>query len=485
MMPVDKQQARASLIQLSKDKQSLLVKEADLSSQLENVRASIQDVIQRAAAIINSLSPISRLPTETLTTILALNQHNDDDQWAKVGWEAMIHGYPVPSVIVASHVNRRFREVAISVPNLWTNINFSAKTSPDLLETYLARSQRCLLDIKARDIGDRYPIHLFHDPLIRNIHRWRTYSAFNVCYESTRSFASSLSDLMAPCLESLVLYDFREGLSPVAERCRILTGGAPRLREVIFMRSSIFWFRPPMASLTTLVVGVDGGISYAEFRELLTSAPRLVDLHFTHYVKASPLPGHLAPIDLPSLERLHVRVFSLAIEDRIRNLLPHLAIPNLDCLSIDMEPDRDPDDPPEDCAEDIEIVISFLTTNAHSSYPRLHQISFAHLDLYGLVTLEFLHALPEIRIAKLYRGSVSPILAALFNHDVNEMPPWPNLESLTIHTNETITLRNLMASRSAFGRRLRAMNLIRWKDSGNVAWLREHVGPIGAIDSLA
>lgn len=154
---------------------------------MEDVHAIIKDVdpSQQAAAITNSFSPISCLPTETLVAVLVLNQHDDDAWW--IGEDCSL-----PSIIVACHVNRRFREVAIDMPSLWSNINFSAKTSLGLLEAHLERSQGCLLDIRIRYIDCDYTIHFVNDLLIRNIHRWGTYSAFNVLYESTPSLTTSL-----------------------------------------------------------------------------------------------------------------------------------------------------------------------------------------------------------------------------------------------------------------------------------------------------
>jgi len=118
----------------------------------------------------NRLAPISTLPTEVIGAILEINLHSDImERYAE----------RLPSIVVASHINRRFLEVAIGTPTLWTNLDFSLMKSP-LLDTMLERSGTCLVDI--------YLQH--HDPVVFNhmrariiphVGRWRVFRIQCAC----------------------------------------------------------------------------------------------------------------------------------------------------------------------------------------------------------------------------------------------------------------------------------------------------------------
>ena len=70
-------------------------------------------------------------------------------------WSLDIDEEKAPFEVMVSHVSCRWREVAINLAALWSTIYVAAYQPLDMLEAYLVRSKRRLLDIDVQI--DQYP----------------------------------------------------------------------------------------------------------------------------------------------------------------------------------------------------------------------------------------------------------------------------------------------------------------------------------------
>src|ERR1700691_3439414 len=133
--------------------ENLLIREVELLSQAQALESSLADVRVHIAEMrgVNRNAITYNLPVETLSTIFEMKSESPfvapkptrgvffEDTWSPL---------PTPFEIVVSSVSRRWRNVALQTPRLWTRIYINvAKSAHELLDLYLCRSKMCLLDI--------------------------------------------------------------------------------------------------------------------------------------------------------------------------------------------------------------------------------------------------------------------------------------------------------------------------------------------------
>ncbi|KAI5989653.1 hypothetical protein F5J12DRAFT_864190 [Pisolithus orientalis] len=127
-------EARAELALLEDQERQLL-------ERLRNVRSAIQVQKKRIGELIKHAKnhPISRLPVTTLYQIISLVVNGC------TGSPAFAHRRT--KRLLAS-VSRRWRNVILTSPDLWTNIAISPGWSASLVRTHVKRSRECSLDIE-------------------------------------------------------------------------------------------------------------------------------------------------------------------------------------------------------------------------------------------------------------------------------------------------------------------------------------------------
>lgn len=101
----------------------------------------LQNILEQALGAVlllrNDLSPVNRLPTETLSHIFDLVCTQDQDQ---------SHVYPRCAAKLAQ-VCGKWRSNVISTPLLWSTVHISRKTQPEFIALCLERSKDVPLDI--------------------------------------------------------------------------------------------------------------------------------------------------------------------------------------------------------------------------------------------------------------------------------------------------------------------------------------------------
>ncbi|KIM49698.1 hypothetical protein M413DRAFT_438855 [Hebeloma cylindrosporum] len=333
---------------LLKKKRKLEGKREALARKLADLDAEIIKAQSDYGELCNKSSPILALPVEvtclifreTFSTIAPTETEDPNYQAFKL------------TEVDISHVCRKWRSIAISLPILWTCFYyFGSKASAatiDRLEVYLDRSKTSLLELWFEFRGTSTREEALHrdalEKAIMHVDRWRLFTIFSSSETEAKSswnreVVTLLKPLCAPNLEHFALFpDVPHGNAlPTAYwqtaqqelQPGILMEGAPKLRSV--WTDTIFHVAP-LSNVTTLRIesgsnSFDMIISMASFRAMLTM-PTLENLSLNDAVCTEPPPSHPEPLHMNRLKHLR---FS---NDLLCNLLPDIQAPLLETLII-------------------------------------------------------------------------------------------------------------------------------------------------------
>ena len=164
---------RVELARLEKQEQELVQK-------LCHVRAAIQ--VQRTKLAMEVPAPIDRLPNELLMRIFKLSVRE--------------------SGLELGGVSRRWRDVVLHCPSLWTTIRVTERMSLLKLKTHVTRSSESPLDIE---------IQLWNEPLLNTVlgalipcaHRWRSLVIHSVNHELLKNMLTTMKCTTYPSLTHL------------------------------------------------------------------------------------------------------------------------------------------------------------------------------------------------------------------------------------------------------------------------------------------
>lgn len=257
--------------------------------QLEDTRRALMLTNARIAALKNSYTPIYSLSNELWVYIVKLAQ-----QLPLVS--------KLSPEIVMSRVSSPWRDTVTSAPTLWTHIGSEdiTKSLPtEYLETYLRRSQSCLLTIVlSLRLGlSEYGRHRLAQ-LVRHVDR---FEAVTLTYneETYPIFSEAFQSLHAPKLKTLRIR-WRNDFQTIS----VFTGGAPMLSMLDLNNCVLDESSSLYSSLTTLR-WVSSETLYSEsFKRSISQMTRLTKLELfvddlCDIVEAEPL-----PLDIPSLQSL-------------------------------------------------------------------------------------------------------------------------------------------------------------------------------------
>ena len=293
----------------------------------------------------NPVAPISRLPLETLAEIFSLLQFPTDDS-KRVPYLAWMR---------ITYVCRRWREVTLSFPSLWSHIHFTkltptgvaemltrAKMSPLHLEAKLSCRRTAESDAFERLVEDRisHTRHLtisgdFRTTLERLVSPAPALASLSLrspsdsYFSSPRTIPDSLFNGTAPKLTRLDLHGCSIGSkSPLLKDLQILkiwtpyTEGMPTLEDWLVVFNEL----PQLKVLT-----FDYATPTGSFDNPYISEPRCTAtlLSLTHFNISAPARGcafALAHLILPALISLHVTAESQSRDvDEVQLLIPYVA----------------------------------------------------------------------------------------------------------------------------------------------------------------
>jgi hypothetical protein len=475
--------AKCALEELKGQSEALRQTEIKLLRQLEDVRTSKSHIDVRIQGLTNEAAPVSCLPNEILSSIFrecmpALCESSWDDPNTHIDTAL----YELPFIIVASHVNRRFRQVAIGAPQLWAHIRYSLARPLELLDVMLERSATCLLTLWLRDGNERaVTVHHVFAKIFLHAGRLHRFHAIGFHASFISSTISSLHPLVAPHLKVLELGQFGDEM-PLGTLSRVhgFMENCPALSSLSLSGISLVKCWPPLASLTQLDLYMPDDwapLSYEDFAEALLATPLLTDLTVFCNVIPPRGGGIIPTIHLPGLLSLEVgfRYPDRNIPDiyNIIILYSILDTPKLQQLVISFVPDATDLQPPS--------FTDFIRAQGRSCYPALRSVALSNMDYTHRLDADFIRALPSVDEVYLLRSSEDDFLRILSEEDIDSYTPlWRDLLSLTVSEFDIDLLCRFISHRIDVKRPLKTLQLIPTGKSSHITddrihWLKDRV----------
>ncbi|KIM44512.1 hypothetical protein M413DRAFT_442480 [Hebeloma cylindrosporum] len=189
-----------------------------------------------------------------------------------------------------------WRWIAIDHSKMWTRIVASPQTPPYVIPTYLERSRARPLDL---DIDLRHEAS--DGTRVNNAFRWRRLN-LHIGPQDATAVSSDLRELGTPVLEELRL----SSGSHVSGINKLFEGGAPLLKSLRLVGTSLLCLSPSFAQITALHLTSNCPMHFSIFHHLLTTMINLQELALqTRVVEGWPLyPSPADIIHLPALESL-------------------------------------------------------------------------------------------------------------------------------------------------------------------------------------
>jgi hypothetical protein len=305
-------------------------------------------VIQEMEYRRNALVPISRLPPETLVEIFSLLPFPADASEC----------VSFLTLISVTRVCRRWREVALSFPSLWSYINFT-KLTPTGFTEMLARAKMSPLHLEAKITPlRRARSHAFRRQLEAHISHTRHLTISGQFRTMLERFVTP-----APALVSLSLrkpsHPYRPSQFVVSDS--LFNGTAPKLTHLDLRGCSIGWKSPLLKGLQTLKIWTPSAQEMPTLEDWLASLKEMSQLKMLTVHDATPTisvdnphnPDPRRTVTLPSLT--HFNIIASARDCALA--LAHLLLPALISLHVDAHSQSQDGD-------DVQLLIPYVTRHA-------------------------------------------------------------------------------------------------------------------------
>ena len=417
----------------------------------------------------------------------------------------------LPFQVLVSHVCRFWRDVALNMPSLWTNLDFTEGPPFTKSRVWIERSQNLPLDIHIDcggsdddddDDEESSTVSEFSDSIatkedlivvlgliVPHVARWRSLRVEVESYDYMHLALTSLAECpAAPQLECLQLShhddaDVTELFQPEHLREFFLPfhGIAPKLNSVNLWGVHIMWSAPFLSGLTDLELAYhspDVSPSWEDFSRMLRNSPSLETLSLC-MSGAETLPTDVTEEDVIELPSLKSLVLSYQDAQHVSRLVKLLPTPNLRKLVLDLESD------------DFSSFVTELATPSSDTKPSL---------LHGLEHLKITSLACDHRLVERMYGQLvnlkSITLSCSFLHDnfflqliptVDQSSPTalcPNLDMITTSGIEGAMMKELVAARKAAGFPIRSI-LMGEDDvvtNSTEKWLRANVQSFGYFE---
>ncbi|KAF8431469.1 hypothetical protein L210DRAFT_3764232 [Boletus edulis BED1] len=413
----------------------------------------------------------------------------------------------VPFAFIVSYVCQHWRNVALSMPSLWTTIVVTPEERPpyERISTLLERSKNHPIDITISYGG---LVH-FNVPsseipfamLIPHIHRWRTIKVTVSEYYPMYAFLGAVSDpsvSAAPQLTTLELHfcedpedDPEWFLYPtLGKNFTLFADSAPLLTRIVLWGVHVDWDQPWIASasnLTDLELAYhaeDVRPSSAQFSTILRGASALQKLTLRQSGPCWESTWSIIPIQLVRVT--HLILAFLTQECPIR-LLRNLYLPALKHLTLNFYSDIGADF--GDVIRELTQPASPVQEQPRSLASRLESLKIPSLpcQLECIETLySELHNLRSLDISLYYNPIFLDILSTPCTLPGRDDIWLPRLATLHLSGGSGIALRRLVLQRKVAGRVSlsslyvnRAFRL----DDEEVNWLKENVKTFEFFDN--
>lgn len=389
---------------------------------------------ERPANLSDHIAPIETLPNEVLTGILEAGRRLPRLSYNNI---------PIP--ILASHISRTFRHVAINNPSLWTNIFASCSASLGRVHAYLERSAQCPLDITfvlPSGSNHRWTLRdteTCMDMLIVHSSRWREFLLMSNDPDDTRTVMPLLGGLCTPNLRCMRLCPVRDEF------------GSVTLGNLL----------PAQAQLTTLELYFDPAkiFAYIYMRDVFRAFPSLATLilHGACIQLAQCAPDMV--IELPSVRSLSIGIVNDCTDGWLSTMtvLSTPALQTLELWNFD--------------EEQFHLYRESMEHRTSAKYPALKSLRLLEVrndrcsDDMGVWLMKACPMITHLAIngpfAEILRiiTGLPPSMAVDESAHLSAYPVWPKLSSLTligtdvrrISQMEELMLLNVMCSRPRMG----------------------------------
>ncbi|KAF8870549.1 hypothetical protein BD779DRAFT_1680983 [Infundibulicybe gibba] len=239
----------------------------------------------------NALIPMARLPPEVLSRIFVFH--------AQLEWKWL------RAVLTSTRVCKRWREIGLSCPALWSYIDYEDCRSVEWMATMIQRSCSVPLSLI---INDRAKVDPRKTALVtNNLHRFKSLELL-IRNQDTDSFLELFSKPASPVQHLQISYF---GPATFAFPAKFLGGSAPNLRHIkLTTNSHVPWTSGLFENLITLEVsgGERRGPDTPSLEMLLSALARMPALETLILCDCFPqTPAATAAwVDLPNLKQLRV-----------------------------------------------------------------------------------------------------------------------------------------------------------------------------------
>ena len=151
---------------------------------------------QKARELRNWKAPIYNLPNEILAVIFSAEQY-------RVSYLEFVDSERLSTLpITVSRVTRRWRDVALNAPVLWTQILVSVLQSSEEIQIYLERSHARQLDVTIL-LDDAESMESLLQLLIPSVNRWRSLIVKSTSGVALEKLSVWFRNLYVPHLQSI------------------------------------------------------------------------------------------------------------------------------------------------------------------------------------------------------------------------------------------------------------------------------------------
>lgn len=436
----------------------------------EKLAAELEIVQAAYNALYNGTAAVSSLPDEILSTIFETGHRL---QASKDHFE-----------LLASHVTRHWRAVALATPEIWAKIqraNYQQELDP--IAAYLRRSKTVAFDLTI-NIGrvctyyaDEYKEELIEEfddmaPFCNLIaaHMGRCRRLFispDNAWDLVRVL-DFFSSSAAPILKSLHVSPSKDQSIVYDRSHQIFAAGAPRLNTVYLASATLRACHPPLETVTALHLK---GCMKNEFRWLhdtFSGMPRLTHLELHCVASSSPWPPE-TEIHLPTLRAL--RIVVLDIGDQLPGILAPINAPSLEVLSLDRLVFFDPR---------LDQFFESLALSGPPKFPVLRQLMLSLIDPPNM--RNFALAFPSVTHLTIHRFHDNSSVFWQFSRNQDSGVYWPDLHTLAIPDayEPIVPVWEFLLERIHMGHPVQNLLLgLQWRlrDLGISAWeerLRDH-----------
>jgi hypothetical protein len=395
-------------------------------------------------------------------------------------WNAHRYGqisaFPKPIEIVVSHVNRRWREVAVNLAVLWSFIRASPFEALDKLDRYFERSKGHALSVCLFAFKSYWQPEMVAkmQPYLPRFRRFHLVTDF---IHPIPTVSSHFNGFDMPALESFLYTPLDYAHFPSSPGAPLLlpfAHGAPLLTSVRLNGPMLNLIRPPFSGIAQLCLTEERfPIPFRSICEILNSCASLVKLSFSGHIQR-PHPRLATPADVVPFTLPELRYLMLSNGGNSDVILSAIAAPKLCILRLNNFDEGD--------------LAYFLQLSQVSKFPVLESLAFLDNTFSISEYHDIARIFPAIRsfacLNSSYTDEVLDVLVPLPTSSSGTHMPWPNLGTLMFsqaqfQEKHQAKLCDLVSARLAL--RAPILNLFLGYanrlllDPERLVWLREHL----------